>query len=93
MTKKIEEMTKAELLELVTQLQSRGGKRKEEVLTKLREGYDSIQAIAESLNIERKNVSSILSALRKEGYIIITYSVRGSSVIQLVEGDEAAKYQ
>ena len=87
------ELTKAELLELVADLESklsRSGKgRKSEVLELLRGGYDSIESISEELGINSKNVSSVLSGLRKDGYMIISYRVRGSNIVQLVdEGGE-----
>lgn len=47
-----------------------GGKRKGEVLAVLREGNFLISEIAEKLNITDRNVSSILSALKKDGFVI-----------------------
>ena len=46
--------------------------RKEDVLEILRKGPASILEIAEKLNIQSKNVSSQLSYLRKEGWVIHT---------------------
>ena len=46
--------------------------RKEDVLEILRKGPASILEIAEKLNIQSKNVSSQLSYLRKDGWVIHT---------------------
>lgn len=50
----------------------RGPGRKDDVLAILQAGPASILEIAEKLNINSKNVSSQLSYLRKDGYIIHT---------------------
>lgn len=50
----------------------RGPGRKDDVLAILQEGPAGILEIAEKLNINSKNVSSQLSYLRKDGYIIHT---------------------
>lgn len=64
------------------------GGRKYEVLQVLREGAVSITAIAERLNTTSKNVSSTLTALRKEGAEIMTDS-RGQKI--LVDESETLK--
>lgn len=50
----------------------RGPGRKDDVLAILQNGPAGILEIADKLNISSKNVSSQLSYLRKEGYIIHT---------------------
>lgn len=50
----------------------RGPGRRDDVLEALKSGPMSILEIAEKLNITSKNVSSQLSYLRKEGYVIHT---------------------
>lgn len=50
----------------------RGPGRKDDVLAMLQNGPASILEIANALNISTKNVSSQLSYLRKDGYIIHT---------------------
>lgn len=90
--KNVQDMTKAELIELVEKLQEAKGKgRKEAVLNLLKEGYDSIDSIAEQLGITSKNVSSILTALRKNGNYILSLRVGGNSVLKLIDFDEAQK--
>lgn len=61
----------AAVRELNTQPE-RGPGRKDDVLVMLQQGPASILDIANALNISTKNVSSQLSYLRKDGYIIHT---------------------
>ena len=97
-TTKTVEMTKDEMLTKIAELEAKlanvksGGKnRKGDVLRLLNEGYDSIESIAEVLDIIKKNVSSILSALRKQGHVIINIRAGGNSILQLVNEEDAAK--
>jgi predicted transcriptional regulator len=46
--------------------------RKTQVLAILQNGETTMTMIAEALNISKKNISSILTYLRKEGYVITT---------------------
>lgn len=65
----------AHLLVAVAQLQTqpeRGPGRKDDVLAMLQQGPAGILDIANALDISTKNVSSQLSYLRKDGYIIHT---------------------
>lgn len=55
--------------------------RKEQVLECLRNGITSIDAIAKEIGITTKNVSSQLTYLRKDGYMI--YSIRMNNVTTL----------
>ena len=59
-------------VELLNAQVERGPGRKDDVLAILQEGPAGILEIAEKLNINSKNVSSQLSYLRKDGYIIHT---------------------
>lgn len=68
----------AELREMVSFLMNeresmgsgREGKRKGEILAILKSGEFKIEEIAEKLGIDKRNVSSVLSALKKDGHII-----------------------
>ena len=55
--------------------------RKEQVLHCLRSGINTIDAIADHLSINSKNVSSQLTYLRKDGHMI--YSIRFNNVTTL----------
>ena len=75
----ISNMNKATLIEylsaavnIINVQSDRGPGRKDDVLAILQNGPAGILEIAEKLNITSKNVSSQLSYLRKEGYIIHT---------------------
>ena len=59
-------------VEILNAQPERGPGRKDDVLAILQAGPASILEIAEKLNINSKNVSSQLSYLRKDGYIIHT---------------------
>ena len=86
--KNLQEMTKAELLEYIENSKNNKNGRKFEVLNLLKEGYDSIESIGEALNITSKNVSSILTALRKDGNIIINMRVDKQSILQLMTQEQ-----
>ena len=79
-------LTKAELIELLNKKST--GNRKVEVLGLLQNGFDSIEAISEELAITKKNVSSVLSALRKQGHNIINLRIGGQSVLQLMTEEQ-----
>lgn len=64
--KEYESMTKEELIEMLKTKQGRG--RKEEVLDLVKEGRISIEGIAAKVGITNRNVSTLLSYLRKDGY-------------------------
>ncbi len=84
----LSKLSKQELIDLVADLKAKSGKnRGDRMLELLREGYDSIGAIAEEMGVTAKNVSSIKNGLCKKGYVIVSYNVAGSNVIALVEGD------
>jgi biotin operon repressor len=85
----VEEMM-LKISELESKLVNKSGGRKLEVLELLKNGYDSIEAISNELNINSKNVSSVLSGLRKDGHTIISYKVKGSNVVSLI-GEEGLK--
>ena len=55
--------------------------RKDQVLQCLRSGINTIDSIAEHLGINSKNVSSQLTYLRKDGYMI--YSIRFNNITTL----------
>ena len=81
-------MNKSNLISLIIKMNSdqkkqpvKAAGRKEQVLTCLRSGINSIDKIAEHLGINNKNVSSQLTYLRKDGYMI--YSIRINNVTTL----------
>lgn len=81
--------SKAELLAIIEDMKANSKQnRGDRMLELLREGYDSIGAIAEEMGIKTKNVSSIKNGLIKKGHLIISYNVGGSNVLALVEGDD-----
>lgn len=55
--------------------------RKDQVLQCLRSGINTIEAIADHIGINSKNVSSQLTYLRKDGHMI--YSIRFNNVTTL----------
>lgn len=73
----LNEMAKDDLIEYILKLQesrNSGIKRKDEVLALIETEPMSIDAIAEKLNINKKNISSQLSYLRKDGYQIMNWT-------------------
>ena len=73
----LNEMAKEELVEYILKLQesrNSGIKRKDEVLALIENEPMSIDAIAEKLSINKKNISSQLSYLRKDGYQIMNWT-------------------
>lgn len=66
----IKHLSKA--IEIINTQPERGPGRKDDVLAILQQGPAGILEIAEKLGITSKNVSSQLSYLRKDGYIIHT---------------------
>jgi len=82
----LSKMTKEELIELVNNTKTGG--RKEQVLKCLKEGVDTIEAIAAKLDINTKNVSSQLTYLRKDGHKIISISAGGQSILMLMTQDD-----
>lgn len=86
----LHKMNKSNLIALIVKMNydnnkisetSKAPGRKEQVLQCLRTGINTIDAIAEHLNINTKNVSSQLTYLRKDGYMI--YSIRFNNVTTL----------
>jgi Predicted transcriptional regulator len=78
-TEMMQKMSKAELIDhlcaavnFLNAQPERGPGRKDDVLALLQTGPHGILEIAEKLGINSKNVSSQLSYLRKDGYIIHT---------------------
>ena len=64
-----ENLSKEELIALVSKLNSKGG-RKEEIKGILLEGKISISDISERTGMTSRNVSTILSYLRKDGLLL-----------------------
>lgn len=62
--------------------------RKEQVLTCLRNGVNSIDKIADQLGINNKNVSSQLTYLRKDGYMIYSIRINNVTTLKLDETGE-----
>ena len=87
MSANYEGMTKAELIEMLKTSQSGQG-RKQQVLKALKDGVDTIDAIAEKLNISAKNVSSQLTYLRQDGHKILSVSAGGQSVLLLLSDED-----
>lgn len=70
-------MVKEDLVEYILKLQesrNSGIKRKDEVLALIENEPMSIDTIAETLGINKKNISSQLSYLRKDGYQIMNWT-------------------
>ena len=59
--------------------------RKEQVLACLRSGVTNIDKIADELGINNKNVSSQLTYLRKDGYMIYSIRMNNMTVLKLEE--------
>jgi len=89
-------LTKEELMakvaELETELENEKSKSlnmKTRVMTLLDEGVNSIDMLATELNVSNKNVSSVLTALRKElrseNKTIITQQHEGSTMIAVLD--------
>ncbi|RMG70189.1 MAG: ArsR family transcriptional regulator [Chloroflexi bacterium] len=92
MNEQYDKMTKEDLIkELMKAKAAKTKGRKEQVLDLLKQGYDTIEAIANELGISTKNVSSQLTYLRKEGYHILSISAGGQSVLKLVDDEIMAK--
>lgn len=89
--KAYESMTKTELIAEITKMKNAGHGRKSQVLQLLKDGFDTIESIAEEIDITRKNVSSTLSALRKQGHCIINIRVKGQSVLQMLSAEQQAE--
>lgn len=91
----LKNMTKEELLAHIESLEAKLANnnlnRKSVVLGLIKDGFDTADAIGEELGITKKNVASILTALRKEGNHIITMKVGGNNIIKLLTDEEAKK--
>ena len=81
-------LTKDELIAIINKLQqekvnhsTKAAGRKDQVLQCLRSGINTIEAIADHIGINSKNVSSQLTYLRKDGHMI--YSIRFNNVTTL----------
>ena len=83
-------MTKAQLIELLGKAKS-GENRKQQVLDLLNEGYDTIEGLADQTGMTKKNVSSVLSGLRKQGHVIITLKIQGQSILKLMTSDQLSE--
>lgn len=81
--------TRDELIELALQLgqkvEVKTTGRKEQVLNCLRSGVVSIDQIAKELGINNKNVSSQLTYLRKDGYMIYSIRMNNMTTLKLEE--------
>lgn len=86
------ELTKAQLIELLEKSNAqRGSNRKAEVLELLENGHDTIEAIADQTGMTKKNVSSVLTGLRKAGHVIITLKVGGQTILKVMTADQVAE--
>lgn len=94
----LKNMTKEELIAEIANLKEKLSikvsnlNRKDVVLGLIKDGFDTADAIGEELSITKKNVASILTALRKEGNHIITMKVGGNNIIKLLSDDEAKAF-
>jgi len=70
--KKFSEMSKEEMEKVMSGVNAgnKGGGRKEEVLSKLKEGIWSVKELGNEFGISSRNVSSIICYLRDDGYVI-----------------------
>ena len=88
-TTKFEKMNKTELIaELIKAKEAVGQSRGSKVLELLDSGFDSIESLAEEMDITKKNVSSVVSALRKKGHNIINLRVGGHSILQIMTQEQ-----
>ena len=87
-------MTKSNLMEEVIRLRYelankvqpvKAAGRKEQVLNCLRAGVTTIDQIANELGINSKNVSSQLTYLRKDGYMIYSIRMNNMTTLKLEE--------
>lgn len=84
-------MTKSDLMAMVIQLRYdakisvKAGGRKEQVLECLRSGIVTIEAIAKEVGINTKNVSSQLTYLRKDGFMIYSIRINNITTLKLEE--------
>lgn len=87
------ELTKAELIERVAELEAELAAKGTNMRTRVRDlidsGVNSIDDLASNLSTTNKNISSVLTALRKdlslEGKTIITQVHNGKSMIAVIE--------
>ncbi len=86
-----ENMTKAELIEFINA--NKSGGRKQQVLDLLNQGYDTIEAISEKIQISTKNVSSQLTYLRNDGHIIITLNINKQSILMMLNEEQLTYLQ
>ena len=96
--KNVKEMSKAELLELVSKLEKKGNGRGEELLNLLRGKKDiSVSYLCLEMGINSRNLSSIKSGLKKRDdwgveYVVIVYKMNGESFWEYV-GKESEVFE
>jgi hypothetical protein len=92
----IENLSKAELLELVKKLEKKGNGRGSELLGLLRDnGSVSVESLCDSMGVNSRNLSSIKSGLKKSDswgvdYVIVSYKISKESYWELIsKGDDS----
>lgn len=82
--KELMKMSKEDLCEMIVKMENSKGGRKGEVLELIRKGGCSIDGISGELEINNKNVSSVLSGLRNDGFVFISYKINKETLIDYV---------
>ena len=90
--KNVSEMSKSELLELVSRLEKKGGGRGKELISLLGEGEKSVSYLCLEMGVNSRNLSSIKSGLKKldswgKDYVIVVFKMNGESFWELVRSD------
>ena len=77
-----------EIEELKAKLSNNNLNRKTVVLGLIKDGFDTSDAIADELGITKKNVASILTGLRNDGYHIHTIKVNKQNILTLFTDEQ-----
>lgn len=92
----ITKMNKDELIKEIASLREKLANnnldRKSVVLGLIKDGFDTADAIAEELNITKKNVASILTGLRKDGHHIHTIKINKQNILTIFTDEQMAKF-
>ena len=83
-TQELMKLNKEELVAMIVKLETSRGGRKGEVLALIQKGGYSIDAISGELEINNKNISSVLSGLRNDGLVFISYKINKETFIDYV---------
>jgi len=86
------ELLMAEIATLKEKLSNNNLNRKDVVLQLIKDGFDTSDAIAEELNITKKNVASILTGLRNDGHHIHTIKVNKMNILTIFTDEQMARF-